>query len=244
MNMKIPLRKSFEDVKCIWMKNGIIDYRLCDFNFDCENCVFNRRIESEIKEQKNQSLNDSLHFFYETLFDKENKATHFSHPYYHFNNGLLLKNFIDDNYYIGFEQYVTNIIDGNCVLNYITESNFIKRGDKLLDIRGNWGSVTLISPVSLRFIEKFELADLVSADKRWFGIVEAKKKDIERAKSSGEFSLDKIDKTKSLIREYIVNSSGMTAGQTMYDGGKPETNLMRSIGTGNYRNVLDFILSF
>jgi len=242
--MKIPLRKSYEDVKCIWMKNGIVDYRLCDCNFECEKCLFNKRIESEIKEQSRKSVNNSLHFFYETLFDKVNKTLHFAHPYYHFDNGLLLKNIIDDNYYIGFAQYVTNIIDGNCVLSYISESNFIKRGDKLLDIRGNWGSVTLVSPISLRFIEKFELVDLVTADKRWFGIVEAKMKDIEKAKSSGEFSLDKIDKTKSLIREYIVNSSGMTAGQTMYDGGKPETNLMRSIGTENYKNILDYILRF
>lgn len=241
--MKIPLRKSFEDVKCVWMKNGIIDYRICDFNFECEKCPFDKRIESEIKEHKNKSVNESLNFFYDTLFDKENKTSHFSHPYYHFDNGLLLKNFIDDNYYIGFEQYVTNIIDGNCVLSYASDSNYIARGEKLLDIRGNWGSVILISPLPLIFIEKFDLTDLVTADKRWFGIVEAKKKDIKKAMSSDEYSMDKINKTKSIIREYIVNSADLSLGQTMYDGGKPETNLMRSVGTENYKNILDFILS-
>jgi hypothetical protein len=242
--MKIPLRKSYEDVKCVWMKNGIVDYRLCDFNFECENCPFDKRISSEIKEQKDKTVNDSLHFFYDTLFDKENKVSHFSHPYYHFDNGLLLKNFIDDNYYIGFEQYVTNIIDGNCVLCYASESNYINKGDKLLDIKGNWGSVNLISPVSLIFIEKFDLTDLVKADKRWFGIVEARKKDIMQAVSSNEFSIDKIERTKSLIREYIVNSADNSIGQTMYDGGKLETNLLRSVGSENYKNILNFILRF
>jgi hypothetical protein len=241
--MKIPLRKSYEDVKCIWMKNGIIEYRLCDNNFECEKCSFNTRIESEIKEQKDNTVNESLHFFYDSLFEKENRTAPFSHPYYHFNNGLILKNFLNNNYYIGFEQYVTNIIDGNCVLSYATDSDFITKGDKLLNIRGNWGSINLFSPVSLVFVERFDLTELITADKRWFGVVEAKKEDIMKSVSTNEFNLDKISRTKSLIREYVVKSSDIAVGQTMYDGGKLETNLLHAIGSGNYENILNFILS-
>src|SRR4030067_3521666 len=31
---------------CIWMEAGIIDYKLCDKNFDCENCPFDTIIKS------------------------------------------------------------------------------------------------------------------------------------------------------------------------------------------------------
>jgi hypothetical protein len=61
--------------------------------------------------------------------------------------------------------------------------------------------------------------------------------------STNEFNLEKINRTKSLIREYVVKSSDIAVGQTMYDGGKLETNLLHAIGSGNYENILNYILS-
>lgn len=33
---------SREPMKCIWMEAGVVDYKLCDLEFDCENCPFDR----------------------------------------------------------------------------------------------------------------------------------------------------------------------------------------------------------
>ena len=47
------------DAPCIWMEAGIIDYKLCDRNFDCDNCPFDAIIRSgkdlSYKEELTQS---------------------------------------------------------------------------------------------------------------------------------------------------------------------------------------------
>lgn len=37
-------QKIQEALKCIWMGAGVVDYKLCSLNFDCENCPFDRVI--------------------------------------------------------------------------------------------------------------------------------------------------------------------------------------------------------
>jgi len=242
MNRKFPQRRSFEDVKCIWMKNGIVDYRLCDNDFRCENCPFNMKIENEISYQKNKNVNDNIQFFFNTLFDTDKSNGHFQHPYYHFKNGLILKHLVQDNYYIGFENYVTNVIDGNCSLKYYSDGNFVTQGDKIIEVSGSWGVINVISPISMIFVEKFNLSDLISEDKRWFGIIETNKTELMQALSPEEFYIGKVENSKTKIREYIINVIDNPAGETMYDGGKMVTNLLFAIGADNYRNILKYIL--
>ena len=35
---------------CIWMTAGVISYKLCPFNFDCENCDFDSIMRWQDKE--------------------------------------------------------------------------------------------------------------------------------------------------------------------------------------------------
>ncbi len=34
-------------LKCIWMECGYVEYKLCDRNYDCENCPFDKAIKKE-----------------------------------------------------------------------------------------------------------------------------------------------------------------------------------------------------
>lgn len=36
------------DVKCVWMSAGIVSYKLCDLEFDCEHCAYDRIIRAKI----------------------------------------------------------------------------------------------------------------------------------------------------------------------------------------------------
>ncbi len=43
----------YDSMQCIWMQSNIIKYKLCDFNFDCDNCLFDkvmRNRKNEINE--------------------------------------------------------------------------------------------------------------------------------------------------------------------------------------------------
>lgn len=47
--------KKENDSKCIWMSAGIVNYKLCDRNFDCEGCEFNRVMQGAIPHFAQQS---------------------------------------------------------------------------------------------------------------------------------------------------------------------------------------------
>ncbi len=33
------------DLRCVWMSAGVVNYKLCDMNFDCENCEFHHAMQ-------------------------------------------------------------------------------------------------------------------------------------------------------------------------------------------------------
>ncbi len=37
-----------DDYRCVWMQNGVINYRLCPFNFDCDNCSFDKVLRGKL----------------------------------------------------------------------------------------------------------------------------------------------------------------------------------------------------
>ena len=57
------MNKKYDEVKCIWADSGIIGYKLCDRNFDCENCDLDKvlrktaEINSEIEKNTESSKN-------------------------------------------------------------------------------------------------------------------------------------------------------------------------------------------
>ncbi|HSE41123.1 MAG TPA: glycine cleavage system protein H [Acidobacteriota bacterium] len=58
--------------KCIWMTAGVVDYKLCEFQFDCDNCGFDRAIRqrfpdemkctTEIIDESGYKLDESLFY--------------------------------------------------------------------------------------------------------------------------------------------------------------------------------------
>ncbi len=40
--MNVSTKKNKIDLKCIWMLAGIVNYRLCDQDFNCDDCKFNK----------------------------------------------------------------------------------------------------------------------------------------------------------------------------------------------------------
>lgn len=37
--------KNNNDLRCVWMSAGLVNYKLCDLNFDCENCEFHQAMQ-------------------------------------------------------------------------------------------------------------------------------------------------------------------------------------------------------
>ena len=222
--------QNFDDVKCLWMKCGMTDYRICDNNFECETCSYDKQIKSRLNKK------DNVREEIESAFDYGHYTIPFSHPNYHFKCGLIVKNFIGNNYYIGLEPYIAKFIDQGSLLNYISNGVFVKTGEPVLNIRNGWGEVNVLSPFQFRFVEKLELKNIIANGIRWFAIIEAEKHDIIHNSISENAYYEKLYDTKTYLKECINVSE--TAGATMYDGGKPLENWQDIIGKSNYKELI------
>ncbi|MDY0082451.1 MAG: hypothetical protein RBR74_04655, partial [Ignavibacteriaceae bacterium] len=72
MKNEIELKPNrYEMLKCIWMTSGVIDYKLCDNNFDCENCPFDKVIRN-LSDEKDTKLGGIVNAFNSILNKLQN----------------------------------------------------------------------------------------------------------------------------------------------------------------------------
>ena len=232
--------KNFEDVKCLWMKYGLVDYKLCDSDFNCEDCSFDSAIKMNLK-------NPTDNFIFERFFHKLPLLESFSPQYHHFDCGIVLKNFIGNNYYIGFEPYALKVSGGNCRIKYLNKKPEVAKNEKFIEFYGGWGKIDIKSPINFTYLENFDLNDILFSDKKWFGIIECKKDEIEIATIDRTSCDKKISHLKSMMSSnspsYSDNFySGINpAGGTMLDGGNFTDNLLFIFGAKVYRKLLSYI---
>jgi hypothetical protein len=227
--------KSFDDIKCLWMKCGAVDYKICDKNFECENCDFDKHMLSELKVKGN--LQEEI----EKMFSFGQHTVSFTHPYYHFRRGLVVRNFLANDYYLGLEPFIVKFIDRDSRLKYSTTNNFIKKGHSILDVSNGWGKVNVASPFSFNFVEKLDERNIFSNDLHWFAIIEAESHEILGNSIDRKSYFDKLFETKlNLIN---LMRTAQDVGTTMYDGGKVLENWSGILGKSTYRNLLEKLFS-
>jgi hypothetical protein len=227
--------KSFDDIKCLWMKCGAVDYKICDKNFECENCEFDKHMLSELK------LKGNVHEEIENMFGFGQHTVSFTHPYYHFCSGLMVRNFIANNYYLGFEPFIMKFIDKHSSLKYSTSDNIVKKGEPILNISNGWGEVNVLSPFSFNFVERLEMNNIFSRDLHWFAIIETERYEILGNSINKKSYFDKLYETKLNLLNLMKTSEG--AGVTMYDGGAVLENWSDILGKNTYKNLLEKLFS-
>lgn len=227
--------KSFDDVKCLWMKCGAIDYKICDKNFDCENCDFDKRISSELKTKGN--VQEGI----ENVFDLVQHSASFIHPHYHFNSGLMVRNFLANTYYLGLEPYIVKFIDRQSTLRYSTLDSLVKKGEPVLNISNGWGEINIVSPFNFDFVEKLDISNIFSNDLRWFAIIETERHEILCNSINKKIYFDKLYETKLYLKNLMKTSEAV--GETMYDGGVVLENWLEILGNSSYKNLLEKLFS-
>jgi hypothetical protein len=237
--------KGYNDIKCIWMICGSIDYKICDKNFDCEDCEFDKQMLSGLKTKGN--VQDEI----ENMFNLVQHTVSFTHPYYHFNRGQMARNFLSNIYYLGLEPFIGKFIDKHSLLKYSTSSNVVKKGEPILNINNGWGEVNIQSPFNFNFVEKLDLKNIFSKDLHWFAIIEVDRDEIlgyslDRKRYFEKLHEDKIylmNQLKTMQEVVMPAESSAQAGITMYDGGVFLKNWSDILGKNNYKNLLEKFFS-
>lgn len=227
--------KSFDDIKCIWMKNGAIDYKICDKNFECEKCDFDKHMLSELKIKGN--VQEEI----DNMFGVGQHTVSFTHPYYHFCGGLMVRNFLANNYYLGLEPFIVKFIDRHSLIKYCNSNKNIKKGEPILNIGNGWGEVNVLSPFGFNFIEKLQINDIYSHDLHWFAIIETERYEILGNSINKKSYFDKLYEAKLNLSKLMKTSH--RAGVTMHDGGAILQNWSDILGKSTYKNLLEKLFS-
>ncbi len=227
--------KKFSDIKCIWMESNIVEYKLCDNDFNCETCLFDKAMRNTFhvsssnnanNQSKAQTLIKKIFGSFESENDKGNTV--------YLKNHLTVRNLIGNKYYLGISPLANNIL-----MNYTTEhisgKILFEKNDPILIISGEWGKVTVNCPFSLRVVEYFK------KNSTWFAIIECEAEDIsENSISTHDYNSDVLAISEAFND---LNLNKAEVGATMFDGGSLLSDISKIIGKEKYLQLLKTIFN-
>ena len=235
MNNQIELKRNkYEMLKCIWMTSGVIDYKLCDNNFDCENCPFDKVIRnlSNVKEAQFNGIVDAAN----TIFNKLQSIKYDNNIIY-LKNNLIAKEICANTFYLGINPILVSFLDNvNSMMVDECRKN-ISAGQQIIQIDGDWGNVSISSPINFLIYNKVGDSEDYPLKTQWFAIMGAIHQDVLGSRLHKEQWDTMHTKAINVITE--IKSQIPKVGDTMMDGGTQIKFLHQLVGKKRYINILN-----
>lgn len=229
----------YNSLQCIWMDAGVVSYKMCGFNFDCENCLFD-------KVMRNDNFNN-MRFNFESSSLKERdiieqkieavKEAGTSKGNIYLKNNLMVKKLLGKTYYLGLTPLAYTMLENIAGFNYCRDNMIVKSGDPLVQFIGDWGSIKILSPLNFYCLGRLkqELNDLSS--KEWFSIVELEQDELNKNEISEEKYLRNCSEINTVFNNY--KSEFPDIGITLNDGGERLRYIYQVMGNSRYYSIID-----
>jgi len=222
--------------KCVWMDSNVIEYKLCDKNFDCENCQFynvmrnpNYRVEDRLN--KMQNLID--------IFENKINSIKYDEKFIYLRNCFIMKQVLPNTYYLGLNPIFISFFDNaNIMMKYDQNRSFLK-GHTVVQFFDEWGSINLSAPMNFSVYDRVQnnTYDLVRS--KWIAIICVIQQDV----SVGQISKQEWDKLHKKSIEILeeIKSFYPQVGPTMMDGGNKVKYLYQLIGKEKFLKILNYL---
>jgi hypothetical protein len=220
------------------MSSGVIEYKLCDKEFDCECCPFDKVIRNFSSDDEHTSsrvpniINIIINKLENIKYDKQ---------IIYLKNNLIARQILPSTYYLGVNPLLAAYLDNVGVMMEYRAGKSISSGQAVMNFFGEWGTVSLFAPMN------FSIYDIVNnpADdpmkSRWFAIIGAIRQEIISGKlDQAEWELKRRQSIK--IMEGI-KTSYPKVGPTMNDGGSQIKYLHQVVGNDKYLQLLKLLIS-
>jgi hypothetical protein len=230
---------SYQDLKCIWMNSNLVEYKLCNLNFDCENCAFDKLV----RHMKENDLNVTEQNKSNILDDKISKinSEKFEPKIIYIKNQLILKHLFANTYYIGLNPVLADLLDEITEIKEGANTTFLSKNQKIIEIKGTWGSISITSPINFLMLERIHCAPDEIKNKRWLALIGVSPQEITIAKLNYSEWEREQERIISLLEAYKINTPEV--GDTLPDGGKSISFLSQFLGLKEYRKLLTKILT-
>ncbi len=240
MNNENKKDQNYENLKCIWMSSNLVEYKLCDKNFDCDNCVFDkvmRNLFVENSKKLNENIEDISSNIIEKILSEINKLE-FPERLFYLKNNLTAKHLFSKTYSLSLSSLSKILLDNISLINFTKSSTEIKKGDIIVELIGKWGQYSIKSPINFNLLNNIKPHDDLSQN-NWSYLIETDLEELNSARiSKGEYQKNVINLTRKLFQ---YERSFPQIGITMADGGKDVNYLCEAVGSNEYKNLLNLL---
>ncbi len=229
------------EMKCIWMTSQQVAYKLCDKEYDCENCEFDKIFKnhsSKMNEQGAEHNTANIDLLDSLIKRMEDEC--FDDKLIYLKNQLVAKKLFGNAYYLGINPIILCLLED---VNSIQEfpKNDIKKDQVIFTLEGSWGKKDFISPINFLIIGKISLAPKKFNQNKWHSVILFNDNEIN------DIQLTKNDWVieKNNIVLYLKNllKSKPGIGSSLMDGGEPVRYLYQYLGKKEFLNLLNGIFN-
>ena len=254
--------KTGADPRCVWMSAGIINYKLCDRDFQCEDCEFNKamqgmlpqsRIENPTFDKHRTKRNDATsllinRYLYSLFFDCTIHLDRFYHP-----SHLWFMAESENVIKVGIDKTVIKIIEPveKIILPQVGE--IVSKNQLILWIVRNGKMLPLHSPLAGKIIERNDrllhegLKQVLDADDFCFKLQDDGIRDKIQQLCSSIPRLESFDENISIVKKHLEKAFHQNVpkeiGVTLADGGDFQTCIEKVVGENIFHEMLNELFS-
>ena len=230
-NENAHISSNYEKLKCIWMASQVLDYKLCDNQFDCENCPFDKVMRNLLNEKETQNTD-----IVNTISNKL-QSIKYDHKIIYLKNNLIAKKICNDTFYLGINPILISFLDTVSFLSVYESKKNILTDQQVINILGEWGSISLSAPMNFMIYDLLDFPIDTLLTFQWVAIIGAVDQEISKGKIYQEEWNTMYEKALSNIEE--IKSHVPQVGNTMMDGGTQIKFLHQLVGKKRYINILN-----
>lgn len=234
INENVHKSNNYESLKCIWMASQVIEYKLCDNQFDCENCRFDKVMTNLLNEKETQ--NTDISNIANTISNKL-QSIKFDDKIIYLKNNLIAKEICSDTFYLGISPILISFLDSVSSLSVSECRKNILTDQQVIQILGNWGSISLSAPMNFMIYDLLDFPIDTLLEFQWVAIFGAINQEVSKGRlcqdewqTMHKNALNTIEEIKSHVPQ---------VGTTMMDGGTQIKFLHQLIGKKRYVNILN-----
>lgn len=255
---KINIDSKFDssnDAKCVWMDAGVVSYKLCDLEFDCEHCAYDRIIRSNISSEivngnyktsgneKAMNYSDQAKILIDKLIDSEINPT-----YYYSKNHICLCKDEDGAVLIGIDNLLAKILTYiNCIV-LMPVGELVRQRKSFCWLIQKGKTLTLYAPVNGTVVQNNSFVanspdQIRTSDlkKSWLTKIRLNKDsrldDFYTGEEAQIWFQNEMKRTKDAFYE-IIREQRLITSPTQFDGGIFCTSLSEIIPNAEYWKFL------
>lgn len=230
-NENVHISTNYEKLKCIWMASQVLDYKLCDNKFDCENCQFDKVMRNLLNEKELQNT-DIVNIISNKL-----ESIKYDNKIIFLKNNLIAKEICHDTYYLGINPIFISFLDSVSSLSVNECRKNILIDQQVIQILGEWGSISLSAPMNFMIYDLLDFPIDTLLTLKWVAIIGAVEQEISNGRLCQKEWNTMHQKALSTIEE--IKSHVPQVGSTMMDGGTQIKFLHQLVGKKRYINILN-----